>query len=449
MIVRAVVILMLVCGCRQLLGFEEPVTPPGEDAMPDTLVVPDAGVCVTISSECVAGVVLRECQAIGELPVDTTCGWGCAETDQRSRCGEIEPAGGTATTADLVPSATLVDTVIAGIAGATQLDASTGSITNVRPAGTGVLAGIDFQVRNGVGVMRFGSVTFDGTIQVRGTNALVIVANGPIVINNVVDARGPCTTNTAGPGGAQGGNSGNDGSGPGGGRRGDNAGNNEVGGGGGAGFGVVGSPGGSGGGGAGGAAGAAYGAAAIPVLLGGSGGGSGMKPGEGGVGGGGGGAIQLISNTEIRINSNGINAGGCGGGKGGGAAGSGGGGGSGGTILLEAPVVILNGGLAVNGGGGGSSVDGTEGADGLLSATPASGGIGTGGIGGGGAGGATTTLSGTAGENEPEAGGGGGAVGRIRINTRTGTVQLDPDGFVSPTLDAVGSPATTGMATVK
>ncbi len=441
-------VLVLLCGCRQLLGFEG-VTVADATLDPDTLEIPDAGACTALGNECVAGVVLRACQTLGELPVDTTCTWGCIESNPNNvaqpHCGAIEPAGGTAITADLAPNDDLTDHVIADAV----LNTETGSITNVRGPGSGILSGIDFQMRNNVSVMRFRSVTFDGVIQVRGSIALVIVADGPIVLQNVVDARGTCTTNSAGPGGSQGGDSGNDGEGAGRGHRGESAVVGVTGGGGGAGFGVAGSPGGNGGGAAqGGAAGSSYGTAAITVLLGGSGGGGGSKPGEGGVGGGGGGAIQLISNTEIRVEG-GINAGGCGGGKGTGIGGAGGGGGSGGTILLEAPVVILKGGLAVNGGGGGGGVDGVGdqgGSPGLLGVIGASGGISMGG-GAGGTGGAANGLAGTAGQDESHAGGGGGGVGRIRINTRNGSVQVDAGAFTSPTLDA--GTATSGMASVK
>ncbi len=75
MIVRAVVILVLLCGCRQLLGFENATVAddvPG-DGPSDTLVIPDAGPCTQISDTCVEGVVLRSCVTIGAQPIDTVC----------------------------------------------------------------------------------------------------------------------------------------------------------------------------------------------------------------------------------------------------------------------------------------------------------------------------------------------------------------------------------------
>ncbi|MBI4821730.1 MAG: hypothetical protein HY791_36050 [Deltaproteobacteria bacterium] len=165
------------------------------------------------------------------------------------------------------------------------------------------------------------------------------------------------------------------------------------------------------------------------------------------LGGGGGGAVQISAGQEVRISGS-INASGGGGGWGrsGDSCNGGGGGGSGGGILLEAPRVELSGAtkIVANGGGGGSGGgtdnSGNSGSDGLLGSDPASGGPriveGTCPLypdiysGSGGNGGALVTLPEPGGSGDSETrclssaytgdGGGGGSVGRIRINTVRG-----------------------------
>ncbi len=446
MIVRAAPFLLLLCGCRQLLGFENP-TVTGDAALdPDVLVIPDAGPCQAIGATCEAGVVLRECLAIGEQPIDTTCAWGCLDNDG-AHCGALVPGGGAVLDTDLSPAAALSEITIQ--LPSTVLDTDTGSITNLRAAGQGVSSGIEYATRNNVGVFRVKTLNVDGLLLIRGSRSAVIIATeGAIVISNVIDARGTCIGNDAGPGGSRGGNSGSDGQGPGAGKRGQAAGSDASGGGGG-GHGADGSRGGLGGATQGGPLGASYGNAEITILRGGSGGGSGGRAGDGGPGGGGGGAIQLISNTRIAIVAGGgINAGGCGGDHASDATGGGGGGGSGGAILLEAPIVVLDGGLAVNGGGGGGGRSGMRGADGLLSVTRAAGGTAIA-AGDGGAGGAVGALSGDQGGDDNSCGGGGGgAVGRIRIHTVSGTAQIGATGFTSPTLIEPGTSTTQAPAMV-
>lgn len=137
--------------------------------------------------------------------------------------------------------------------------------------------------------------------------------------------------------------------------------------------------------------------------------------------GSGGGAVQISSRTAIFV------PGIVGASGGGGCVSSAGG--SGGGILLEAPAVTVAGGVFANGGGGGcgsfSCAD-----DGAYSTTPAPGddicADGSGVIGGDGAAGGTAATDGddatnTVGETD-RAGGGGGGLGRIRINTLDGTV---------------------------
>jgi hypothetical protein len=328
------------------------------------------------------------------------------------------------------------------------VDTDTGEITGVREGVSGLAGGVDFEIRRinaamlpSVGVFSFGPLDIQGAVTVRGSRAVAFVVGGDARIAGVVDVRGSCLENAAGPGGYRGGYSVEwstpaEGSGPG------EEGEPRRGGGGG------------GHGGAGGAGsgpsfqtapgGPIAGTAALLVLAGGSGGGAGAliafpqgDPLYGGAGGGGGGAIQIVATGSLTVTGaedggpGGINAGGCGG-KGG--WGSGGGGGAGGAILLEAPVVRLEAGarLAANGGGGAAISSLGAAQSGQLDATRAAGsGVppNVGGLGGasgevGGGNGASTSSRGGS--------GGGGAAGRIRISTRTGLVERDASVIVSP-----------------
>jgi hypothetical protein len=193
---------------------------------------------------------------------------------------------------------------------------------------------------------------------------------------------------------------------------------NDSPGGGGGGFGTAG---GAGGGiltiAAGGAAGTAAGDATLVPLRPGCKGGN--TAGLGG-GGGGGGAVQITSGTSIAIagmvTSPGF----------GGTVNAGGG--SGGAILLEAPVVTITGGVFANGGAGGCGGITDQGNPGTNTTSPTVGGPcpNTNYSAGNGGAGTTpptegTTLANASGQQQ-NAPGGGGAVGRIRINTLAMTV---------------------------
>jgi hypothetical protein len=161
-------------------------------------------------------------------------------------------------------------------------------------------------------------------------------------------------------------------------------------------------------------------------------------------GGYGGGAVQLVSGTRlVLLPGAAINAGG-GGGSSTLGPGGGGGGGSGGGILLEAPIVELRAGagLAANGGGGGGA-NATLGETGGVSLAPAAGGAGCPGVrscSAGGAGATATTAPSAGVEALPaqgsevlsQAGGGGGAVGLIRINTLDATYVVEAGVILSP-----------------
>jgi hypothetical protein len=154
-----------------------------------------------------------------------------------------------------------------------------------------------------------------------------------------------------------------------------------------------------------------------------------------------GGAVQLTSNSEIRVAAGGIiNANGGRGDRGESPPGFGGGGGSGGGILLEAPAVTLESGALVLANGGGGGCPGDDGSDGLLSSQPAPGGdcSSTSAAGSGGPGGSLGLapdpgegLTGTS-SFVQIAGSGGGAAGYIRINTRSGLFDSASDAVLSP-----------------
>lgn len=427
---RAWVAAVTLLGCSNIFGLDQPRL--DDAATGDAVVTPDAGTCVAASTECASTDVLRTCSGPGAQAVDTVCSWGCLAGP--ARCGELVPAGGAVTSEDLAPDAQLTAAVLDdGV-----INTDTGTIgtlanpTSIRGAGSGVVDGIGFDTRGSVGVFRFGSLAIDGPITIIGTHAVALVSDAPIRVNAVVDVRGPCTQNTAGPGGFAGGPAGQNAAGSGGGTRGTTNGE----GGGGGGHGGIGGRGGRPIG-TGASGGASFGVPEIPMLVGGGGGGGGGDGGGGAFGGGGGGALQLASNTRIEIaTAGGINAGGCGG-KVAAQNGSGGGGGAGGTILLEAPAITIAGTLAVNGGGGaGGNDQGEAGQPGQLARTAASGGAGGGpGGAGGGNGAAAATSDGNPGVDGNRSGGGGGAIGRMRFHTRAGIVTIDAAAVLSPSLD--------------
>jgi hypothetical protein len=172
------------------------------------------------------------------------------------------------------------------------------------------------------------------------------------------------------------------------------------------------------------------------------------------VPGGGGGAIQIVSNTAVRLTDGGAVAANGGGARytaqffvlcqQGSPCGNGEGAGAGGGVLIEAPVVDIaaNSGVYANGGGGMCGVNG-NGVNGTLmgAATPGqtcSGQTGNGGQGGGGTSNATSGVSKSG--LDAVGGGGGGGKGRIRINVAVGTT-FSPTGTVSGvmTVGALGT----------
>lgn len=378
----------------------------------------DAMVCTEASLTCAGASTLRTCTAPGVQPMQQHCSWGCIEGDASKlpHCGVLQPQGGAVTPADLGDMSALADVSASNA----SINATTGQIvvgqTTLRGPGLGVISGIDYEVRGKVAMFRMRSAVF-GAVAIAGAYAVAIVSNGDITVTGAVDAQGPCTDRTGGPGGGAGGTLRGDGAGSGGGG-GVTA---DPDGGGGGGYGSTGGDGGAGFATAN-TGGASYGDATIMALVGGSGGGAG---GEGTAalsarGGGGGGGLQLVSNANVIVTGT-INAGGCGGASGANGPGGGGGGGAGGTVLLEAPGITIVGAVAANGGGGGGGGAGSmPGGNATADEIAAIGGASNHGIGG--AGGNGAHPAGNAGANNAYSGGGGGAVGRLRFETLTGTV---------------------------
>jgi len=318
-----------------------------------------------------------------------------------------------------------------------------------------------------LGVFSFHDIDIRHDVTVVGDNALVLLSCTDINIDGAINASGTsgvmnvsgaCSGGFGGPGGFNGGNClssfpPHDGQGPGGGGVGAQAPCNWLveSGGAGASFGGTGGHGGDGddGGGcsiAGPVPAVPYGTLELIPLIGGSGGGTGGDN-YGGPGGGGGGAVQLSANGSITVGASGLIWAGGGGGAGGhdgGDSGAGGGAGSGGAILLEADTVSVDGTMAVNGGGGGAGFNGNpgwgsgigaSGQPGTSDESCALGGIATGSGGGnGGDGSCGDVTSGAPGGIAENGGGGGGAAGRIRVNTRSGS--MSGSGVFSPSVSS-------------
>ena len=417
------------------------------DSPPDVYIAPE---CLAAVKSCVgSGERLRECTGVGATPIDTICAWRCTD-DPAPHCRKLQPAGGAVSSGDLEPTTGLADKTIMPTVSTVDFNTTTGSIVTdgvvtVRSGTAGIVNGIEFSVRNGVGVWRFNKLNLSGfNIRFTGANAAALVAVTEIEITGKIDLQGDCQIRKAGPGGGSGGDDGNDGSGSGNGSGGTGS-DADCNGGGGGGHAAAG---GSGGGGTSG--GTEFGTPTILTLRGGGGGGGGGGN-AGGDGGGGGGAIQIVANLKVRFNGSftsvgGIQAGGCAGATG---AACGGGAGAGGTILIEAAVIeVLDATFAVNGGGGGGGKNGTNGERARFSTSRANGGAGgTGGSGDdggdGGDGGDDNAFPGLPGSNATLAGGGGGAVGRIRFHTLSGTIMKQGVIF-SPPLPS--TPVTEGSA---
>lgn len=371
---------------------------------------------------------------------DTPCTLGCS-TAPVAHCKEVVPSNGIG--ASLTAGVTAALTVPGGAV--VVCDTDTGEITGdfTRAAGQGVIADVGFARHTAggraIGVFYVASLDVQrtGLVRFEGTAAAALLVRHTLSIDGRIDVSAGCagTDRTcAGPGGAPGTRIGTAVTNPCSGKNGqtDNVDNSDAGGGGG-GAGTAGAKGGDAATFLGGAAGPACLPATLEPLFGGGGGGGGGNgvQTQGPAGGGGGGALQLTALEGIAI-AGVVSANGAGGagGVGSGTASDGdaaGGGGAGGAILIEAPTVNVAGAVLVaNGGGGGGASNsmqpGMPGEDGKLGSSPAQGGAtGASPSTPGGNGGAGTTAP-TPGPNtavNQNAGGGGGAVGRIFIRGTT------------------------------
>jgi hypothetical protein len=365
------------------------------------------------------------CASNGTVQEIEDCFLGCNQTGER--CVDVNPSNGLAGYLDMTDDAPVVV-----LSNGAVIDTDAGTLRN----GDGTLVQVpEFQVTapsGGVPIRVFAvkSVTF-GDITIDGSRAAAVVADGDIVIQGRVRIwAGEMTSGNClgGPQLCEG---------------------DLVpaicSGGGGGGFGGSGNRGGHGIADgvnlAGGSGGFPSGNASLVPLRGGCAGGPFVgNPSEATDGGAGGGALQLVSRTRIirgdpNVPSH-LNAGGEGG------DGLGQGAGSGGGILLEAPRVALQGtGIYANGGGGGCYM--APGEDGRASTTQALGGSNTQSNAFDGGDGATFLAPPGIGETANcatgcFAGGGGGGVGRIRVNVPSA---VDFSGGGSPTA-SIGTLAT-------
>jgi hypothetical protein len=376
---------------------------------PSSSVTATFGICKPGTGMCASG-MLQTCDSTGHWTSPTTCTLGCF-TDN-TRCWDVAPSNGLAAALDdakTQPSYTLTD--------GAQFDTNTGNVIDGNGSPVAIKSvGVAQTGAPSIRVFEVGSLT-TGAFTIKGSGAFAIASNADVSINGVVsvvfqqfyispgavDNTDPCSgvlvatgSHTRTPG-AGGGSFSSDGA-----RGGTNPPNT------------------------GSAAGTA------PVLS------TPLSPLRGGCPGGlqfdsagqygaGGGAMQIVSRTVIKLTGNGVlNMGGGGASGLAGGHGGGGGGGSGGGILLEAPTVTVSGstaGIAVNGGGGGAECAAGQGQDGKPSTAVALGGVCTGGLatnGGNGAAGSTFASHGvdfSVGSDSGVAGGGGGGLGYIRVNT--------------------------------
>lgn len=347
------------------------------------------------------GTNLVRCNADGSGEAIQPCSLACNAAEKR--CAEMVPSNGLGRFFELARNQPDLNLGVSA-----KIDTDTGVVTI---DGTTMTPASDIVAQANAPTIRVfpvGSLTAN-TVVVSGKNALAFVSNGEIkLVGSFVTASingwspgvygdATCGSNSFCSGALT-----------------------DCSGAGGSGFG---SPGGSGGaarGVAGGRGGAATGNESLVPL-------------RGGCGGRAGGAIQLVSRSQINIAGT-VAANGL---PGAGAGRSGGGGGaSGGGILLEAPIVTVLGTVVANGGAGGGCRD-AEATH--VDSTSAVGSIGcmirengvvqaVKGGGGNGAAGSSPATNGVDGVwsgptfYKTYGGGGGGGVGRIRVNTASGTV---------------------------
>ncbi|MFH1436793.1 MAG: hypothetical protein ABIJ56_13890 [Pseudomonadota bacterium] len=395
-----------------------------EDEDADVGGEPETPECDSSETYC-EGDALMRCEA-GAWVLDEVCALGCHGGE--GRCLALDPSNVDAAYMSYAES-------VVRVTGAVLIDTG-----DCDPDVFGDSAPSAFLISTGDGgdlcVMIMASLTVsrEGAIEAEGKNPFVLLVDGDVMIRGTVFAG--ARNVTPGPAGGEGGPANV----PSGGACGAGGGSSAM----------TCDPGGGGGGhgGSGGDSGMGtehsvpgalggnpHGSPGLSPLAGGCGGGGGAT-GDGtggGAGGAGGGAIQISASGSLTVQSDGLILAPGGGGLSGGMWSGGGGGGAGGGILLEGASVAVHGAVAANGGGGGASDEGSSGSDGGSDATRAPGGDAPVYEGGsrGGSGGAGDDPDG---ETSPDAkwntGGGGGAAGRVRINSRGDGVAIH--GVVSP-----------------
>ncbi|MCE9572250.1 MAG: hypothetical protein K8W52_03760 [Deltaproteobacteria bacterium] len=386
--------------------------------------------CTTGDSVCAADAV-STCNASGVFDAPVACPLRCADD---TRCTDISASNGLNAALDAA-----ADRQAVTLGDGAVFDTSTGVVIDGNAASV-VIPSVLVPQPNGAPPIRafLAKSMILGNARAKGANAFAIVADGVIELHGVLDAGaagsdpGPgANTALACAGTAtmltydQSAGEWGDGAG--------GAGHSTAGGSGGPGAAT----------GTGPAGGAAAGVPQAEPLVGGCEGGDVVfHTGAVGYNGGhGGGAVQLVSRVAIRLTRTGASAGAIDvGGSGGSNTGAGGG--AGGTVLVESPEVLSDGagtGFFANGGGGGGC--GLEGADGTASVDAAAGRSCNCGASGGDGG--TGLLAPEPGERRTPAvppmvcpflykqGGGGGAAGRVRINTQTGTFAATNGGAIS------------------
>jgi hypothetical protein len=420
---RVLVVVLAGCGSVKSPGTAVDAGSPGSDAgspggdagsgSPDAG-APDAALaCAPSTTSCTAD-LLTVCGSDGQVMHSETCSLGC--TTAGDACLKLDPSNGLASALDGA-AATGPAVLFDASTTATTINTDTGAVMH---NGVAVTIPSVVVIQPGLPNLRafqVKSLVVQNPVTVSGAAALAFVSDGDVTISSTITLAGRGLA--PGPGAVV-----------------DHAtacsgrditiSNQVAPGPGGAGFGTAGAAGGAANGNVGGSPGTVAGADTLVPLRGGCVGG--FVTGSGSIAGAGGGALQVSSRTKITVTVAGVVDAGGGGGA---FFLVGGAGGSGGGILLEAPVVAVGGTLAANGGGGACGA--TAGEDGRTTprAGSASGLAALGGVcsdpsqGNGGNGG-TKDAAPRAGASVTNAstaigGGGGGSVGRIRVNTRTGT----------------------------
>lgn len=444
---RLLATLLIACvgGCYQIdrPHFEVRDASALDGATSDALVpdaetgcVPDSIVCDDATDR------YTECSSEGVVTRVMECPLGCS--DSVEKCVDVDPSNGVAEYLDQAATDPNAPNLALG-AGST-IDSDSGVVFD--GAQSVPVPSVDV---GSYRVLIVKSLTLTGSTKVSGTDGLIIVSDGDVIITDLLDLSADGQVN--GPGGGPAPCDGSDG----------NVASGISGGAGGA---ASGDPGGNGGTSNNGGSPAGFGGTALTdvdldPLPGGCEGGQGTLTASSCMSGfgGGGGSLQITSRTLVRVADNGvIDASGGGGlvaraGVGGCTSTSlrgGGGGGSGGALLVEAPQVQLEGAavvLSTKGGGGSAGGVGNvvyDGADGGTDDQRALGGESavTGIRGGQGGHETLPPTNGQSGGASQAGGGGGGAVGHTRFNTTAGTI--NPVGGA-----AVRSKYTTSMIRVR